>query len=355
MNATRVATALREQGLPVELCFFYAADETPMPDWATLYLPHPPKGLGDAFKMLRAVLKDLRRWHPQSIIGFHPLANIVAGLSGFLCGCKVRVASHRSHPSTQRSLFRLIDKWLGALPFYTKIVCVSGDVAQSFSGHPKTFQRKISVIHNGLPERRSALSKADARAAFDLPQDAFLIGEVARLHPIKNQILLLDVLAGLPQDVRLVLAGDGPDRARLDEKTKALNLSDRVIFKDWVPTDRVPDFLAALDVFTFPSISEGFGLSLIEAAQQGLPIVASDIGIFRELLGDEASSGGILAPLDRPDMWQAALTHLRHDEALRARLSAGALQRATLFSLPTMTAQYQDILATDPAQETQAP
>lgn len=355
MNATRVATALKEQGLPVELCFFYAADDTPMPAWAKLYLPHPPKGLGDTLKMLRAVVKDLRRWRPQSIIGFHPLANIVAGLSGILCGCRVRVASHRNPPDSQRPLFRLIDKALGTLPFYTKIICVSGDVASRFTAYPKAFQRKLSIIHNGLPERRSLLSKADARAVFDLPQEAFLMGEVARLHPQKNQTLLLDVLAGLPDDVTLVLAGDGPDRALLEEKAVALGLSSRVIFKDWVPTDRVPDFLAALDVFVFPSLYEGFGLSLIEAAQQGLPIVASDIGIFRELLGDEAASGGILAPLDRPDMWQTALTHIRQDDALRARLSAGALERAALFSLPRMTAHYQDILAADQAKETKAP
>lgn len=346
-NATRVATSLREQGYPVELCFLYAADDTPAPEWARTYLPHPPKGLKQTAKMLLAILADLRRWKPHAVIGFHPLANIITAFSGLVAGCTHRVASHRNPPDSQRPLFRLLDKWLGTSPFYSSIICVSQDVANNFTRYPAAFQRKISVIHNGLPDRKASLSKTEARTKFNLPQDVFLLGNVARLHHQKNQAFLLGLMPQLPDDVHLVLAGNGPDKPMLEQKTAELGLQSRVHFNDWVNSPDVPDFLAALDVFTFPSVYEGFGLSLIEAAQQSLPIAASDIGIFRELLGGkdgEAQTAGRLFALDKPEDWVAGIMALKNQPDHARALGQKALERSRLFSFAAMSENYKKAL-----------
>ena len=77
----------------------------------------------------------------------------------------------------------------------------------------------------------------------------------------------------------------------------------------------------AADVFAFPSVKEGFGLAALEALAADLPVVASDIDVFREFLGDGESA--LLAPVGDARALAAAMARVARDELLRARLRAG--------------------------------
>lgn len=105
----------------------------------------------------------------------------------------------------------------------------------------------------------------------------FVIGSVGRLQFDKNQSFLLDVLAQmLPErpDAVLLLVGDGPARQELRDKAKKLGVAQSVIF--YGVSDRVEELLWAMDVFAFPSLSEGFGLVAVEAQAAGLPVICSE-------------------------------------------------------------------------------
>ncbi len=129
-----------------------------------------------------------------------------------------------------------------------------------------------------------------------LPQDGPLVGNVARLAPQKDQRTLIEaarlVLEHRPE-VRFAIVGEGELRADLEAHARALGISDRVLFTG--AREDVPDVLASLDCFAFPSLFEGLCLAVIEAQAAGVPVVATPVGGIRETVVDGET--GLLVPL----------------------------------------------------------
>jgi glycosyltransferase involved in cell wall biosynthesis len=164
----------------------------------------------------------------------------------------------------------------------------------------------IETLHNRIDVtamRAGQLPREVAREALGLPQDAFLVGNVGRLHPDKDQATLLRAFAraqaGLPQGSLLVIAGDGPLRASLRELAVTLGVDSSVVFLGNVP--QMWRRFAAFDLFALTSDHEPFGMVLLEAMAAGVPVVATDCGGAPEVLG---AAGGLFG--------------LRDDEALAA-------------------------------------
>ena len=105
---------------------------------------------------------------------------------------------------------------------------------------------------------------------------------VGVLEPRKNQRFLLDVMKNMPAEkARLYLYGTGPDEALLKERVKKENLSDRVHFMGWVPSDNIwPN----VDLLLMPSLHEGAPNAVLEALGAGVPVLASDIPEHGEVL-----------------------------------------------------------------------
>jgi glycosyltransferase involved in cell wall biosynthesis len=119
--------------------------------------------------------------------------------------------------------------------------------------------------------------KQGARSELGIAEGARVVGHIGRLHPSKNHPFLLDAFANAARvdpKLHLLLVGDGESRRELEMRAEELGLRRRVTFVG-VRSD-IPRMLAAMDVFAFPSIYEGFGLVLVEAQAAGLPIVVSN-------------------------------------------------------------------------------
>ena len=119
------------------------------------------------------------------------------------------------------------------------------------------------------------------------PHDGFVIGAIGRLHPVKGYDFLIQAFAQLyeskpARDVRLTIAGAGPALKALKGQAARLNVDPYVAFPGW--TDNVADFFTGIDLLVIPSRSESFGLTILEAAPFGIPIVATDTDGPRELL-----------------------------------------------------------------------
>jgi glycosyltransferase involved in cell wall biosynthesis len=151
------------------------------------------------------------------------------------------------------------------------------------------------VIKNGIDTQRfKPGDKALARAALKLPEKATVIGCATRLIVVKGHITLLAAMRYLPENVHLVLAGQGEEEQALKQYVQNHLDEKRIHFLGNL--DDMPTFYQAIDIFCLPSFKEGFPLSPLEAQASGVPVVASDTGGVKETLCP--SSGRLVAAGD---------------------------------------------------------
>jgi colanic acid/amylovoran biosynthesis glycosyltransferase len=136
---------------------------------------------------------------------------------------------------------------------------------------------------------------------------------VGRLVHEKGVGVLLEALAGL--DAELVLVGDGPRRAELEQRARSLGVHDRVRFAGAVGQDEIRAYYEDADLFCLPSFAEGLPVVLMEAMASGLPVVTTSIAGVPELVEDGVS--GLLVRPARPDALREALARVVDDPALR--------------------------------------
>jgi glycosyltransferase involved in cell wall biosynthesis len=143
-----------------------------------------------------------------------------------------------------------------------------------------TFGEKypVTVQHNGIDTERFAYDPAkreEIRRQLNL-EGKFVLGNIGRFNYQKNHQFLLEIFGELKKkspDAVLLIAGGGELEADLRQKTRALNLTDDVIFYGW--TDNPEDLYQAMDVFVLPSLFEGLPIVSVEAQCAGLPVVCS--------------------------------------------------------------------------------
>lgn len=146
----------------------------------------------------------------------------------------------------------------------------------------------------------------------------FTIGHLSVLDPVKNVASLVRAFTNSfsKQDhVRLVIAGDGEDRVRLQEMVHNFGRSHQVDFLGQLRRDEVAQFCASLDVFVLPSISESFGVVLMEALSQGTPVIATKTWGGEFIVGAE---DGELVPVGDDDELAMALIRARASRPDRA-------------------------------------
>lgn len=177
---------------------------------------------------------------------------------------------------------------------------------------------RIRVHHTGVDQDRFApTGRAAAKAALGI--DGPLVVATGALIPRKGHDVAIEAVARLP-GVSLRIAGEGPERARLDALIRRLGVADRVRLLGSVPHAELPGLLAAADVMALASASEGLANAWVEALASGVPIVITEAGGAREVV--TARDAGRIAARD-PAAFAAAIADLLADppapEAVRAR------------------------------------
>lgn len=162
---------------------------------------------------------------------------------------------------------------------------------------------KADMVALGLPEERIRVHRTGLDLARFHPADrgaakrtlgiaAPLIVSAGALIPRKGQEIAIAALELIP-DAMLILAGDGPERGRLERLARRRGLGERVRFLGPVPHDALPALLAAADVSVLPTESEGLANVWVESLACGTPVVTSDVGGAREAI-DRPAAGRLV-------------------------------------------------------------
>lgn len=169
-----------------------------------------------------------------------------------------------------RGIYSIIEK---TTRFPTKkYICVSKYLKKRLikNGVPA---KKIEVVYNGLD-----FPKPSVR-----PHKRLVIGSIGRLHHVKGYDLLINAFAIMKNKrLRLKIAGSGDELGNLKQLALDLGVSDRVEFAGF--KDDIYEFLDTIDVYVQTSRSEGFGLSVVEAMSQSLPVVVTPAGSLEEII-----------------------------------------------------------------------
>ncbi|MDO8632578.1 MAG: glycosyltransferase [Phycisphaerales bacterium] len=202
------------------------------------------------------------------------------------------------------------------------------------------------VVHlpNGVEVTRFAdarmRERGAARAALGFAADAWVVGSVGALTPVKGFDVLLEAAARLAatcDGFRLLIVGDGPLRDTLTEEAAKLEIVDRVRFTG--RREDVATLLAAMDAYVCSSRSEGMSNALLEAMSAGLPVVATSVGDHPVVIRNGVD--GLLVPPNDVDSMAAALRKLINGQDLSVRLGAAARSRAEEFDFRRSVAAYE--------------
>lgn len=211
-----------------------------------------------------------------------------------------------------------------AAPRSDAILAVSGAVAAHVRERLGPRHPPVEVLHNPVdpalldaPDRR-----AQTRRRLGLGE-GLVIGTLGTLRGEKAHDVLLQAVALLRDlDPTLLVVGDGPRAPALRAQAAQLGIGDQVVWHGR-DTDRA-GLLDAMDLFAFPSRSEGLGIALLEAMGRGRAVVAAATGGIPEVVKDGVT--GRLVPVESPQALAAALRALWLSAQERARLGAAARQ-----------------------------
>lgn len=208
---------------------------------------------------------------------------------------------------------------------------------------------KIEVLYNAIPleefdpDSVSAGEKTRFKSLLGLEPFHKIVTITGRLTSEKGHDYLLEAIklvAGKIPDVRLLIAGEGPERPDLEMLARKYGITQNVVFLGL--RDDVKHILAISDLFVLASRYEGFGLVLLEAMAMRVPVIAAGVGGVPEIIDDGVT--GILARHGRPDEFAAGITELLQNSEKAGRIaSAGRQIVARDFSLAKMVDGFENL------------
>ena len=288
-------------------------------------------------------------WHlirrKIDILHTHSWVTLVEGcVAAKLARIGVVVHGEHGFPMEERPRNVRVQHWFwNRISQVTSVCGILADRMEQVVGYPR---RRIAVIPNGVDAehfRPSGKGKLLARSELGLPPDAFLLGTVGRLVPVKNHAGTLRALAALRRigiDAKLALAGDGPLRDELQRLAVDLNVQANVSFLGELAD--VAPLLQALDVFVLNSTKEGMSNTILEAMACGVPVVATSVGSNGELVADGQT--GYLVPTENDRELTGALERLaRKPESLLHFGREARFRVESRFGIDRMVQNYSEL------------
>ncbi|UVL58705.1 glycosyltransferase family 4 protein [Pseudomonas sp. B21-035] len=281
------------------------------------------------------LLAELRRRHDQQpLINSHNFKGLLFGwLGAQLWRLPMVATQHGFTPSSRKQrLYTWISLQLCRTATIERVVCVAESIKR-IHRQAGVAEHKLQVIPNGLPE-------ADALPARHPGDGRWLAGYVGRLSCEKGPDLFLDTLIPLCQrhpQLDAVMLGDGPERDALQARIDAAGLSQRIRLPGFQADMR--QWMARLDALVISSRTEGTPMILLEAMQDGVPVVAFAVGGIPDVI-EHGRSGLLARPLAVQEL-AAQLEALMLDPAQAGELIAQARRtQRERYHLPTLAQRW---------------
>jgi glycosyltransferase involved in cell wall biosynthesis len=202
-----------------------------------------------------------------------------------------------------------------------RVACVSGFIRRDLERHGIDPGR-LRVVPNGIEANGHAPDPGEPDTAVPRPY----VVSVGRLVHLKGLETLVDALARMPDEVHVVLVGEGPQAGRLRRRARRLGVEDRLHLTGWVKEAEKRRLLRHAAAYVHPSRSEAFGMSVLEALAEGTPVVAARVGGLPEVVGE----AGVLLGHDAVE-WAEAAARMALEPDHRAALAAKAKKQAASF------------------------
>lgn len=213
-------------------------------------------------------------------------------------------------------------RWIlfARIDFLTAISSYLGSLARRLG-----YYGLIKIIPNGVDrakfnDENLPLKDKAIKKSLGIPAGERVIVTVSRLVE-KNGLRYLIAALGSIKRCRLFIIGEGPLENALKQQVKTLGIAG-VHFFGALPNEEVPHYLGIADVFVRPSLSEGLGISFLEAMAMGVPIVGTPVGGIPDFLTDGET--GLFCEPRNPESIAAAVEKILSDDALRTRLIENA-------------------------------
>lgn len=201
--------------------------------------------------------------------------------------------------------------------------------------------RPIEVIPNFIPDRFLDSDTLALQKKCFQPKDEFILTHISNFRPLKRVADLVDVMERLvpKHNVRLLMVGDGPDRALMEQKCRDKGLCSHITFLG--KQENIKEVLDCSDVFLLPSAEESFGLVVLEAAARGVPSVTTNTGGLPEVNIDGET--GFLVDVGDTRAFSDAVERLILDRDLHKKLANNAVEHArSNFNSNRIVPQYLD-------------
>lgn len=224
------------------------------------------------------------------------------------------------------------------------IIALSDDMKNRLlESHKRT---NIIIIPNGIDMCKFARhqEKNKIKNTLDIVHDKKIILFVGTLKKVKGVEYLIEAIKYTVQDypnLLLLIVGDGDNMNSLKSLVERYELSDFVSFKGGVQNEEIPYFMALADIFVLPSLSESFGIVLLEAMASGIPIVASNVGGIPSLI--ENGENGFLVEPKSPEQIADKIKLLLADSEVRAYIGRNNKKKSKNYSWESIAKELEMI------------
>ena len=294
----------------------------------------PLQGILANIGRVRILRSTLKRLAPNTVISFISPTNILTILATCNLNTKT-IISERNDPNRQSfgSLWDFLRKL--TYRFADTVTANSPNAIQALNAYVP--QKKLVFIANALPKPQGKYI-----VPYDKKENTILI--VGRLHPQKQHHILISAFAKIHKynpEWKLIIVGDGPLKARLEEQVETLNISHHVIFEGI--SDNPYNYYAKAKIYVLPSLHEGTPNSLLEAMSCGIIPVISDT-CEGALPYVEHKKSGIIVPVQNTDLLAHAIRNLIENPETMETLGMAARTKVLPLFEKTTSDLWQDTL-----------